>query len=128
MDVVIYDNACALCLFSVQLVLKHDAKKRYSFTPLDGTTAGQFFAQHKIVAREMIWLVRPDGSYYYKSGASLRIIGSLGGIWFLAYGLLIIPYPIRDFVYDMISKRRRQLLRNNVCPVIGAEYNDRFLP
>lgn len=126
MNLVIYDNECIFCTTWVVLVLRHDTSAKYHFTSLHGPMAEDFFAKKGIKDKEMIWLVGESGAYHTKSSATLRIMGSLGGLWTGLYVLLVIPKPLRDMVYTMVSKRRRQLMGKRSCPIIDAKYHDRF--
>lgn len=125
-NIIIYDSDCAFCTWCVLFVLRFDTKKKFSFTPLNGKTANDFFTSHTITDTESIWLIAGP-AYYDKSGAVLRIVA--GCRWYFTPALLglIVPSPIRDWCYTFISIRRKKLLKNNVCPIIPTEHTERFL-
>jgi predicted DCC family thiol-disulfide oxidoreductase YuxK len=50
------------------------------------------------------------GAVHTKSTAALLIAGRLRGPWQLARVFLLVPRPIRDFVYDVIARNRRRIL------------------
>lgn len=124
---IIYDSECAFCTWCVLFVIQRDAQPHYHFTSLTSKTALDFFAAHHITDTEAIWLLRPDESFYNRSSATIRIVSSLGGIYRAASLGLLIPRPIRDWVYTFIANRRRRLLANATCPVIPSEFQDRFI-
>jgi len=47
-----------------------------------------------------------QGHIYTRSSAVLKILGDLGGVWHLTRIGWIIPRPIRDFLYGLISRHR----------------------
>jgi len=126
-SVIIYDNDCALCTGYVLFLLRRDRSDRYSFASLTGTTARNFFSRENIPVEEQeaLWLI-DETTYYYKSSAILRAIGRIGGIYRFFYLFLLVPPVIRDWVYGVISRRRRRFM-GNTCPVIPPEYEGRFI-
>jgi predicted DCC family thiol-disulfide oxidoreductase YuxK len=52
----------------------------------------------------------------------------LGGIWKVLYGFIIIPRPIRDWVYDRIAKSRYSLFgKRDSCMIPTPSLKKRFL-
>ena len=41
-----------------------------------------------------------------KSEGALRVVKNLKAAWPLLYGIIIIPKPVRDYIYMLISKNR----------------------
>ena len=69
-----------------------------------------------------------SGKLFTKSGAALRIAKELDGLWPMTYLLIVIPYPIRDFIYGFIAKYRYKWFgKKDVCMVPSTETRDRFL-
>ena len=65
---------------------------------------------------------------YRKSSAALRILWALDGLWPLLAVFLIIPRPIRDWVYDWIGSRRYRFFgKQDVCWVPRPELLELFL-
>lgn len=124
---VVYDDDCGFCNRFVLFVLAREHAERYHFTPLTGERAAKFFAEHHLEPGEAMWLIRSNTEYYAKSGAALRIMGSLRGGWRLALLFLITPRFIRDRVYDFIASRRKQILRGKICPLPAPEHQSRFI-
>jgi predicted DCC family thiol-disulfide oxidoreductase YuxK len=125
--IIIYDQECAFCTWWVLFVLKRDTEKKYLFTSLQSPTAQTFFEINQITDPVMIWLLVSDGTHYNRSGASIRIISGLGGIYRLVTIALLVPRPIRDWVYTLISNHRKALIKNNVCPIVPEDYSQQFI-
>jgi predicted DCC family thiol-disulfide oxidoreductase YuxK len=67
-----------------------------------------------------------DGNLYYRSTAALKLCHYLNPPYNWAKYFLLIPRPIRDGVYDFISKNRKKIMGSTSCVLpIGKE--DRFL-
>ena len=65
---------------------------------------------------------------YRKSSAALRTAWRLDGLWPLLAAFLIIPRPIRDWVYDWIGSRRYRLFgKRDVCWIPDPQLTERFL-
>lgn len=48
-----------------------------------------------------------NNNYYSKSSAALQICKDLKGLWKIFYFLLIVPRPIRDIFYGILSNNQR---------------------
>ena len=69
-----------------------------------------------------------DGRAYRKSSAALRILRRLRWPWTVLFGLIAIPPILRDFVYDLLARRRyRWFGRKGECMVPTPEVRERFL-
>ncbi len=72
-------------------------------------------------------VINPDG-YLTKSTAALHLIHHLGGLWRMLYVFILIPKPLRDWVYDLMTHYRYQLRGTlTTCYRPPQEYQDRFL-
>jgi predicted DCC family thiol-disulfide oxidoreductase YuxK len=64
---------------------------------------------------------------YLKSAALVRIARRLGFPWNLAAALWIVPFPIRDWFYDLIARNRYRLFgKREQCVVLQSD-DVRFL-
>jgi len=69
-----------------------------------------------------------DGRAFTRSTAALRIAKGLGGIWALAYILIVIPRPVRDYLYELFAKYRYRLFgKKDECMLPTPEVRARFL-
>src|SRR5712692_8644525 len=126
---VLFDGVCNLCSGVVQFVAARDPKARFRFASLGSVAATRLLQDAGVspVGADTIVLVE-DGHAYVRSTAALRIARSLRFPWSMAYGLIVVPRPLRDYAYDVIASHRLQWFgTRDTCLVPGEEMKDRFL-
>jgi predicted DCC family thiol-disulfide oxidoreductase YuxK len=127
--IILFDGVCNLCNDLVQFIIKRDLYTRFRFTPLQSESGLQLLKQYgyKEDKFEFIVYIR-GGKTFCKSTAVLEILNDLGGIWRFTYALIIIPKFIRDFIYNIVSKKRYQLFgRSDSCMIPTPGIKERFL-
>jgi predicted DCC family thiol-disulfide oxidoreductase YuxK len=126
---ILYDGICNLCNSSVAFVLRRDTRRRFRFAALQsnyGKSQLHFCGVEQPI-EETIVLV-DAGVCYTRSDAILRILSHLPGGWRLLGGLRLIPKPLRDWLYDIISRNRYAWFGNhNVCMISSVGFEDRFI-
>jgi len=128
--IVLFDGVCNLCNGAVIWILKRDRKGQFRFASLQGKTGQEFLSQRGIDRTDFktMILVEPELAYYTQSTAALKIAGKLGGVWSLFTVFIWIPSPLRDAVYNWISRNRyRWFGRKDECMLPRPEWKDRFL-
>lgn len=129
-SIILFDGVCNLCNSSVQFVLKHDKDKSFLFASLQSDAATKILLQlnqKSFKNLENIVLIENE-QVFIKSTAALKITKNLGGFIKLLYIFIIIPTPIRDFIYDIIAKNRYKWFgKKNKCTIPDKEITDRFL-
>jgi len=101
-QVIIFDGVCGLCNKSVDILIKIDKEKIFTYTSLQGEYVKTLDLEPDIDSI----LFYEDDTVYYKSTAILKIFKSLGGLWKITVVFFLIPRVIRDFIYDIIAKYR----------------------
>ena len=126
---ILFDGVCNFCNYWVRFALKRDQKQKLSFGTLQGNTAQSVLPLHGINEKEIASVVFiENGKLWQNSSAVLCICRHLSGAWKLFYALMIIPAPIRDFIYKMIAKNRyRWFGKRESCMVPDASIKDRFV-
>lgn len=120
---VLFDGGCTLCNASVRFIIRHDSRARFSFASLESAYAGQF---HEAKLAKSL-LLHEGNRVYVKSTAVLRIARRLDGLWPIAYGLIVVPKPIRDFAYDFVAKHRYKIFgRSQECMLPSPDIASRF--
>lgn len=124
--IVLFDGVCSLCNAWVNFLIRIDKKKSLLFSPLQGNYAKKNHPQAAECLDSIVFVDK--GRIYYKSGAVLRILGSIGGIWLFAWTLWCIPYFLRDPVYSTIARFRYKLFGKTVsCRVPPEEVLNQFI-
>ncbi|MFN9720447.1 MAG: thiol-disulfide oxidoreductase DCC family protein [Planctomycetota bacterium] len=114
--IVFFDGVCGLCNHSVNWLLVRDTHRKLRFAPLQGSTAA--FCVPRNLRDQLSTLVfQSNGKTFIRSGAVARILMTLGGMWWLAGFLLwLIPFPLRDLGYRIVSRLRYQLFgKHDAC-------------
>jgi predicted DCC family thiol-disulfide oxidoreductase YuxK len=124
-----FDGVCNLCNSSVNFLIDHDKKNIFKFTALQ-SEKGQKILEYLNLPKNDFdsFIYIENDKVYKKSSAALKIAKQLGGLYTLAYPLIIIPKPIRDFLYNLIAKNRYKLFgRKDACRVPTPELKQKFL-
>ena len=129
MAVVLFDGVCNLCNGSVRFIIERDPRARFQFAPLQSPAADRLIGAQvdRASLPDSIVLV-DDGRLYVRSSAALRIARGLRFPWPLAWIFIVVPRPIRDWVYDLIARHRYAWFgRRDECMVPTPDVRSRFL-
>lgn len=125
--ILLFDGVCNLCNGIVKFIIKRDPAKKIRFAALQSDVGKALLEKSGLGDMQTLVLIHGD-KYYIKSSAALHVLKELGGIWKICYALIIIPRPIRDLVYDVVSKTRYRVFgRRNTCMVPAPGVRDRFI-
>lgn len=125
--IVFFDGECNLCNGTVQFILDRDGAGRFLFAPLQSGAASELLGE-KAGTESSTMILLENGRLYERSSAALRIARHLGGLWPLAYALMVIPRPLRDMVYNFVARNRyRWFGKAEQCRLITPEVRERFL-
>jgi predicted DCC family thiol-disulfide oxidoreductase YuxK len=126
--VLLFDGECNLCNSLVQFIIRKDHKKKFLFASLQSNAAESLLIKHSLPVKKNNSFVYIVGEkHYVKSTAALLVARELNGITRLLYGFIIIPLPIRDFVYDLVAKYRFRLFGKTRACLAESEHIHRFL-
>jgi len=125
---ILFDGVCNLCNGFVQFVIARDPAAQFRFGALTTPAAQDLLRAAGVTnAPDSIVLLEHDG-VYFQSDAALRIARRLTFPWPLAYGLVVVPRFVRDWVYDIIAARRYKWFgRRDACMVPTPDLKQRFL-
>ncbi|XP_057485687.1 uncharacterized protein LOC130771982 [Actinidia eriantha] len=130
--VVVYDGVCHLCHKGVKWVIQADKDRKIKFCCLQSQAAEPYMrlcgVDREDVLRRFLFIEGPD-AYHQGSTAALRVLSYLPLPYSALSTLLIVPTPLRDFVYDYIAKRRYDWFgKENDCLVLQEkELLERFI-
>jgi predicted DCC family thiol-disulfide oxidoreductase YuxK len=126
---ILFDGECNLCNGAVQFVLRRDPRARFRFAALQSAAARAALAAAGVLGAlpDSIVLVH-RGRVRVKSAAALAIARGLRFPWPLLTVFWLVPYPLRDLVYDWIARNRyRWFGKRDVCWVPTKELRARFV-
>jgi predicted DCC family thiol-disulfide oxidoreductase YuxK len=126
--IVLFDGVCNFCNSAVNFIIGIDKERKIKFAPLQSETGVRLRKQHNIPADvDSLILIEGDKAYIH-STAGLRIYRAIGGIWSVLYGLIVVPAPIRDYLYKLFAKYRYRLFgKQEACMLPSPDVRERFL-
>ncbi|NUN99300.1 MAG: thiol-disulfide oxidoreductase DCC family protein [Saprospiraceae bacterium] len=127
--ILLFDGVCNLCNASVQFILKRDRKGIFRFASLQSPT-GQALLRFAGLPTDEInsTVLFENGTPYLRSDAGLRVVRRLSGGWPLLYGLIAVPRPLRNRIYDWIAHNRyRWFGKQESCLMPAPEWKSRFI-
>lgn len=112
-NIVLIDGTCNLCNNIADYISKKDKNSKFQFYSLQSEFGQTILKKAGMPGSDInSFLCIIDNKVYIKSNAALKVFKELGCYWRLLYLLVIIPKPIRDFFYDLISKNRYRFFKN----------------
>ena len=128
-NIVLFDGVCNLCNGLVRFIIKRDRNGKFKFASLQSEIGQQWLLRFGLAKNEFESFVLIEGDkYYVKSAAALKMLRGLGGIWKVFYVFILVPRPVRDFMYDLIAKSRYKIFgKRNICMIPTPELKERFL-
>jgi len=125
--IIFYDGDCGFCNRSVQFALNHEKNQEIYFCALQSNFSSEFFRLKKLPPADLSTFYFWDGEkLYQKSSGALRLLSFIRFPYRLLAVFKLIPKFIRDYVYDMIAKRRHQLSAG-FCMLPTLEQRKRFI-
>ena len=127
--ILLFDGVCNLCNSTVKFTIKRDPKEKFKFASLQSESGQALLKKFGLPNNDFnsFVLIRGD-KYYQKSSAALQVLKELGGIWQLFYILILVPKPIRDYVYNVIAKSRYKIFgKKDACMIPTPDIKKRFL-
>jgi len=127
--IILFDGLCNLCSWSVQFILKRDSKDYFRFSSMQSEVAEQLSNEFNIPKGFYQSLVlKENNSVYFKSDAVLRIAKKLKGLWPVFYVFILVPKPVRDYIYNIIALNRFKWFgKKEVCFLPEKNYSGKFL-
>ena len=125
----LFDGVCNLCNGTVNFLIQKDKRELFTFASLQSDAGQALLARFGLPQHEFHSFIYIKGNkWYQRSGAVLRVLRDLGGIWKLAAVLLLVPAPARDFLYKIIARNRyRWFGKKDECMIPTPELKKRFL-
>jgi predicted DCC family thiol-disulfide oxidoreductase YuxK len=127
--IVLFDGVCHLCDGAVRFILKREIAAELKFAPLQSDSGKSLLQKYGYTSNYLDGLILIENNRAHdRSSACLRIAGKLSFPWNLLFPLLLIPKPLRDFIYGIIaSVRYRWFGKKESCSLPHGEDKTRFL-
>ncbi len=125
--IILFDGVCNFCNSSINFTIKHDKKGIFKFAPLQSEVAKKLIGNKMLPMPESVILIE-NNRIYNRSSAALRIARKLDGLWPVLYIFIIIPKPLRDWVYNIIARNRYKWFgKMEACMIPTPAVRSRFL-
>lgn len=127
--IILFDGVCNMCSGIVLFVIKRDPEGIFRYAPLQSQAGKSLLERFNLPIDELHSLILVEGDRCYKkSTAALRVAKRMKGLWPVLYPLVLVPRPIRDFIYDLIARNRyRWFGRRDECLAPTPDVRSRFL-
>lgn len=127
--IILFDGVCNLCNSSVNFIIDHDKNNIFKFTALQSETGQNLLKEFSLNAEEFDSVILIDGNNFYsKSTAALKIAKEFPSIWKSLYIFILVPAPLRNIIYDMISRNRyRWFGKKDSCRIPTPALKEKFL-
>ena len=125
------DGECVFCNGLVAFILKHDARREFHFSHLQGNFARTTLARHgkNVDDIDSVYVVLNAGTpneKIFRDGAAARQIWPR--IFRIAMLLYVVPMPLLDFSYRIFAKYRYKLFgKYDTCHVPTGDERARFI-
>ena len=127
--ILLFDGVCNLCNGVVKFIIPRDPEAIFRFAALQSAAGQALLVQYGLPVEgfESFVYIR-DGRAYQRSTAALHVLRDMRGAWKLFYVFIIIPRPVRDWMYDLIARSRYSIFgRTDACMVPTPEVKGRFI-
>src|SRR2546422_3098542 len=118
--IIFFDGVCAMCNRFVDLILRADRRDLFRFAPLQGETARALLPPLAGDPREWSMIYLDERGVHEESDASLEVYRRLGGVWWLASLLRLVPRFIRTPAYPLPAPHPPPLVRRPGRPPPAA--------
>ncbi|MCR9290311.1 MAG: thiol-disulfide oxidoreductase DCC family protein [Bacteroidetes bacterium] len=127
--VLLFDGVCNLCNSSVQRIIQIDKDEKIKFASLQSELGQSFLKKFNLPTSNYKTMVLVEGEkYFIQSDAVLETLLKVGGFWSIFYVFKIIPKPIRNYFYSVVSKNRYKWWgRQESCMLPTPALKNRFL-
>lgn len=127
--IILFDGVCNLCNSSVNFIIDRDKKNVFKFAALQSETGQKFLDKFGINKNDFDSVVLLDeNKFYSKSTAALMIVKEFPSLWKALFVFIIIPAPLRNFLYDLVAKNRyRWFGKKDSCRMPSPELKNKFL-
>ncbi|CAA0234761.1 thiol-disulfide oxidoreductase DCC family protein [Tenacibaculum maritimum] len=125
---IIYDGSCNFCNKAIMFLAKIDKNNNFIFVSSLSNVGISLLQKHKIIGVENFTIILVnEENVDIKSVAIRKIFLNISNYKFIGYLMFLFPVKISDCVYDIISKRRKKIMKKDVCEIPKPEIRKKFI-
>jgi predicted DCC family thiol-disulfide oxidoreductase YuxK len=108
-NVVLFDDQCNKCTRWAEFIRNRDPESRVKLVGQSSSEGQEMMRKIpiRLEGLDSIFLISKRGEWYSKSSAIWRVCGILSFPWKIASAILFVPWPIRDYFYDLYARMRQ---------------------
>lgn len=127
--VILFDGVCNLCNGSILFILNRDPSGIFRFAPLQSETGKNLLSKFDLPNDKFDSIILVENNeYYLRSTAALKILQRLGALWKIVYVFMLVPRPVRDYIYDIVARNRYKWYGKRAeCMIPSSDIESRFL-
>lgn len=127
--VILFDGVCNLCNGSILFILNRDPSGIFRFAPLQSETGKDLLSKFDLPNDKLDSIILVENNeYYLRSTAALKILQRLGALWKIVYVFMLVPRPVRDYIYDIVARNRYKWYGKRAeCMIPSSDIESRFL-
>lgn len=127
--ILLFDGVCNLCNGAVNFLIKADPDAYFRLGTLQSAAARPYLQAFGVDPGAMNTVVLiENGRLYTRSTAVLRVLRRLEAPWLLLWAFILVPRPLRDWVYEHVAATRYQWFgRRDECRMPTPDERARFL-
>ena len=126
-EIILFDGDCNFCSFWVNYVIERDKKDLFRFASLQSEKGKELLRQYDLKEDLETVVLIQNNSVKTKSSAALYIFKGLGSFYQLGIVFIIVPSLIRDALYSLVAKYRKNLMKNQSCIIPSDVVKSKFL-
>lgn len=126
---VLFDGICTLCNRSVDFLIKRDNREEFYFSSLQSDIGQYVLNKSEMDSKELnsLLIVR-NGRVYKSSRGVLEIVVRMRRLWPLLYIFIIVPFFLRDPIYNYVARNRYKWYgKRDTCRIATQAEKNRFL-
>jgi predicted DCC family thiol-disulfide oxidoreductase YuxK len=126
--IILFDGECGLCCSLIKFIQKRKYRVKFRYIALQSGEGEKILKEYGLSALGLTSVVYIRNNHcYLKSTAVLFILKDLGGLWQALYILRVIPKPVRDAVYNLVSKNRHRFIgKQKSCKLEKVKLNKKY--
>ena len=108
-NIVIFDDQCKKCNRWAEFIRRRNPGSSITLigqNSLDGKEIMKAIPR-KFAGHDSVFLISSRGEWHSKSAAIWRVCGKLRFPWPFASLMVLLPWPIRDYFYDVYARMRK---------------------
>jgi predicted DCC family thiol-disulfide oxidoreductase YuxK len=104
--ILLFDGVCNLCNAGVQFILKHESAPILRFAAMQSNSGRKILESNGIGQFPSSMILLENNQIYVRSTAVCLLMRYLRPPWRCLAWAILIPAPIRDWIYDWIATHR----------------------